>query len=223
MSDMKLIDITGVIENAMWHYPDPVTPPVIEPIATLDGPAGWEAHRMALCTLTGTYLEAAAHLLPGGETILDVAPERLIRPAAILQLPDCPPGYAITAQDLAALGVQPQRGDAVLVATGWDRRWNTARYVDDSPHLTPGAMQWLVDTGAAIIGGDMPCFDDPAHPQGVNVVLFQAGCLILAPLVNLRLAPPGRPWLIALPLKVRGVCGTPCRAVLVEGAAPCFP
>jgi kynurenine formamidase len=215
---MRIIDVTGVIEDQMWHYAGPVTPPVIEQIASLEGPAGWEAHRMTLCTLTGTYLEAAAHLLPGGEKIADIAPERLIRPAAILQLPDCPPGYAITAQDLRAGGIQPQAGDAVLVATGWDHMWNRPRYVEDSPYLLPEAMQWLVGTGASIIGGDMPCFDNPADPQGVNVVLFQANCLILAPLVNLRRAASARLWLIALPLKVKGVCGAPCRALLLEDA-----
>ena len=214
---MRVIDVTGTIEFPMWHYPAPVTPPVIEPIASLDDPAGWEAHRMTLCTLTGTYLEAAAHLLPGGETIIDVAPARLIRPASILQLPDCAPGYAITVQDFVATGVHPQTGDAVLVATGWDRMWNQPGYVEDSPHLTPEAMQWLVDSGASIIGGDMPCFDHPTEPQGVNVVLFRAGCLILAPLVNLRSAGAERLWLIALPLKIKGVCGTPCRAILVDG------
>jgi kynurenine formamidase len=214
---MRILDVTGVIENQMWHYPEPVTPPVIEPIASLAGPAGWEAHRMTLCTLTGTYLEASAHLLPGGEKIMDVAPERLIRPASLLQLPDCAPSYAVTAEDLIATGVQPQGGDAVLLATGWDRMWNSPRFVEDSPYLTTDAMQWLVNTGASIIGSDMPCFDNPADLQGVNHVLFRAACLILAPLVNLRQAPPGRPWLIALPLKVKGVCGTPCRAVLVEG------
>lgn len=214
---MRILDVTGVIESQMWHYPEPVTPPVIESIASLESPEGWEAHRMTLCTLTGTYLEASAHLLPDGEKIANVAPERLICPASVLQLPDCAPGYAIKADDLIATGVQPQGGDAVLLATGWDRMWNSSRFVEDSPYLTSDAMQWVVDTGPSIIGGDMPCFDNPADPQGVNHVLFRAGCLILAPLINLRQTPPGQLWLIALPLKVKGVCGTPCRALLIEG------
>jgi len=213
---VRILDVTGPIENPMWHYPHPITPPVIEPIASLENP-GWEAHRITLCTLTGTYLEAAAHLIAGGETIAEVSPERLIRPATVFQLPDCAPGHAITAADLVETGAQPQAGDAVLLATGWDRMWNAPRFVEDSPYLTPRAMQWLVETGPSIIGGDIPCFDNPADPQGVNDPLFRAGCLILAPLVNLRAAPPGRPWLIALPLKIKEVCGTPCRALLVEG------
>jgi kynurenine formamidase len=214
---MRVLDITGTIESPMWSYPEPITPFTIELISRVDGAPGWEAHRMTLCTISGTYLEASAHLLPGGETIAEVAPERLIRPASIFQLPDCPPGYGITVQDLTATGVQPQAGDALLVATGWDRRWNRPRYVEDSPFLTPEAMHWLVSTAPTIIGGDMPCFDNPADAKGVNHELFRAGCLILAPLVNLRQAPAGRPMLIALPLKVKGVCGTPCRALLIEG------
>jgi len=214
---MRIVDVTGTIANGMWRYPAPITPPTIELIARVDAAPGWEAHQITLCTISGTYLEASAHLLPGGETISEVAPDRLVRPAAIFQLPDCPPGYGITAQDLIATGVQPQAGDALLVATGWDRMWNTPRYVEDSPYLTPGAMQWLVDAAPVIIGGDMPCFDNPADSQGVNYTLFRAGCLILAPLVNLRSAPTGRLTLIALPLKVEGVCGTPCRALLIEG------
>jgi kynurenine formamidase len=215
---MAILDITGVIEAGMWAYGPPVTAPTIEAIATLDSPVGWEAHRLTLCTLSGTYLEAAAHLLPGGETITQVEPERLVRPATVLQLPDCPPGYTIQPEDLAAAGETPRRGDAVLVASGWDRMWNQPRYVEDSPHFSPAAMDWLVGSGAAIIGGDMPCFDNPAQPAGVNFTLFRAGCLILAPLVNLRRAEAKQLLLVALPLKIKGVCGTPCRAILIDPA-----
>jgi kynurenine formamidase len=93
--------------------------------------------------------------------------------------------------------------------------WNRPGYVADSPHFTPAGMRWLVDTGASIIGGDIPCFDDPTQPVGVNLLLFEAGCLILAPLINLRQARLERPLLVALPLRVKGVCGTPCRAILI--------
>ncbi|HVO41151.1 MAG TPA: cyclase family protein [Aggregatilineales bacterium] len=214
----QILDITGLIEESMWSYPPPVTRPAIERIASLDGADGWDAHRMTLCTLTGTYLEASAHLLVNGETIDHVAPERFIRPATVLQLPDCAPGYPITPDDLAAAATDtaPRRGDALLVATGWDRMWNQPRFVQDSPHFTSSAMAWLVDTGATVIGGDVPCFDDPAHPVGVNKLLFGAGSLILAPLVKLRQATRRDLLLIALPLRVKGVCGTPCRALLVS-------
>jgi arylformamidase len=212
----QVIDISGTIAPGMWSYPPPVLPPRIEPIATLDGAQKWSAHRLTLDTLSGTYLEASAHLLAGGRQIADLPAERLIRPACLLKLPPCAPGAALTAEDLQRGQPRPAPGDAVLLSTGWERRWNQPRFVEDSPHLSLEAMRWLVGTGASIIGGDIPCFDSATQPAGVNVVLFEADCLILAPLVNLRAVEMAQPTLIALPLKVAGVCGAPCRALLVE-------
>ena len=50
-----------------------------------------------------------------------------------------------------------------------------------------------------------------------NRRFFAAERLLLAPLVNLRQAGSGRYTLVALPLNIPGVCGTPVRAVLIEG------
>ena len=214
---MKIIDITGSIENGMWSYGDPIGVPSIEEVASVAGPAGWQAHSLALWTLTGTYLESSAHLFVDGESMEAVDPERFIRPASIVALPPCPPRHAITSAELEAAGVVPEPGAAVLVSTGWDRMWNTPRYVADSPYMTMDAMQWIIGMGASIIGGDFPTFDNHANPAGVNQVLFKAGCLLLAPLVGLQAGLTLRaPELIVLPLRIKGVCGTPCRAILVE-------
>lgn len=214
---MRVIDLTGLIEEQMWVYPPPITAPVIEQIADLDGPAGWEAYRLTLCSLTSTYLETSAHLLKNGELIDQINPERFVRPASILQLPDYPPGYPITPDDLTSASVNPHKDDAVLVATGWDRMWNDPRYVVDSPYFTTEAMQWLVSTGASIIGGDIPCFNNTANSINVNEILFKSGILLLAPLINLRqTAGMQRPLIVALPLRVKGVCGTPCRVIPIE-------
>jgi kynurenine formamidase len=84
-------------------------------------------------------------------------------------------------------------------------------------------MQWIVDQGVSILGGDMPCFDDPRPSEGqdVNTVLFGSGALILAPLVNLGRWPHPRAMLTVLPIPLQGACGAPCRAFLTaaEGAS----
>jgi arylformamidase len=214
---MKTIDITGIIDNGMWSYGGAIGVPTITEVASVDGPTGWQAHSLTLWTLTGTYLEASAHLLDRGESIDSIHPSRFMRPACIVPLSPCSSRHAITAEELQDTGVVPTEGMAVLVSTGWDRMWNTPSYVAESPFMTMDAMLWLIQTGASIIGGDFPTFDNHAKPEGVNLELFKAGCLLLAPLVGLN---EGRllrqPELIALPLRIKGVCGTPCRALLVE-------
>ncbi|MEI7990449.1 MAG: cyclase family protein [Chloroflexota bacterium] len=216
---MNIIDLTGLIEEGMWLDNPLILPPVIERFASVDGPTGWDAHRFTLSTIMGTYMEASAHLFLDGETIDQVLPERFICPAVVLSLPDCFPNQAICADDLRAVNADLHAGDAVLISTGWERRWNKTGFVEESPYFTLDAMQWLLDTGAAIIGADLPCFDSPTRPEGVVKLLFQHGRLLVAPLINLRLAGEKnmlKSTLIALPLKIKGVCGTPCRAILVD-------
>jgi kynurenine formamidase len=78
------------------------------------------------------------------------------------------------------------------------------------------AMRWTVAHGISILGGDIPCFDNPRKGTGVNGVLFESGALILAPLVNLGAVTKRRVRLMVFPLKIKGVCGSPCRAIVEE-------
>jgi arylformamidase len=109
-------------------------------------------------------------------------------------------------------------GDAILIATGWDAHAGQPDYLAGSPYLTRAAAEWLMSFRPSILGGDLTTNDNPREPQGVNQVIFGHGALLLAPLINLRQLHG--PWvsLFALPLKVAGVCGAPCRALAMEHA-----
>lgn len=213
---MQIIDITGMIEEGMWSYDPPITPPTIEKISSLDSAIGWEAHRLIFYTLTGTYLEVSAHLIPGGETIDQLMPRELICSASIFLLQRCGGGHAITVSELKDTGIQPKPKSAALIATGWDEMWNNPRFIVDSPYMTTEAMEWVISTGVSIIGADIPCFENRTRPEGVNRLLFSANCRILGPLVNLRRVKSSNLILVALPLKIRGVSGAPCRAIIIE-------
>ena len=213
---MALIDLTGTIEPGMWHYAH-VPAVEIEQVASIEAD-GSEAHTFRLATISGTYLETAAHYFHGQPTIDQVPPERFIGDAVVLRVGEKGPAQPVTIQDLqrAADGLEIRRGDALLVATGWDRMWNAPGFVEDSPYLTMDAMRWIVVHGISILGGDMPCFDNPRQGTGVNGVLFESGALILAPLVNLGAVTQPRVRLMAFPLKIKGVCGAPCRVIVEE-------
>jgi len=77
-------------------------------------------------------------------------------------------------------------------------------------------MEWLLDKKPSIIGGDIPCFDDPQNSEGLVNMLFERGSLILAPLVNLDKITKSQVKLIALPTKIEKICACPCRAIIVE-------
>jgi arylformamidase len=216
---MKIVDLSGPIMTGMWSYGAPLPPVEVRPAATLERD-GWNGHALALHTLAGTYVEAADHLFPNRETVNDLPLERFITRAVVAQLPDKAPLEPVTAGELEAAVADDPRGAALLVATGWDAMWGRPGFVERCPYFLPEAMDWVVERGVRLLGLDVPCAQDPRHDDGaLNRVFFAEDRLLLAPLVNLRQAGRGRQTLVALPLNIPGVCGTPVRAVLVEGAA----
>lgn len=211
-----MIDLTGPLHPGMWSYAPSMELPPFEQtrFATIEE-RGWEADWFAMPTLAGTYLETAKHLIHGAPSIDQMPLERLFVNATIARIPKQAREH-ITVSDLEATASSLEPGDALLVQTGWEQhRDNSEIFVLQSPHFELDAMQWIVDRGASILGGDMPCYDDPvgAESQGVNMVLFGANAMILAPLVNLGTTDATRGKLTVLPIPLVDSCGAPCRAV----------
>ncbi len=196
----------------MWSY-GPHLPQAA--IRKIEG-KGETNYAFSLHSLSGTYLETAAHRLKRAPALDAIPAERLIMPAAIIQLETKRPGGHIALRELTASGVKIRKGDAVIVATGWDRMWNRKNFVKDSPHFTSEAMDWILSKKPFLLGGDIPCYDDPRDSEGLVNRLFRQGLLILAPLVNLRKVRAKRATLIALPPRVKDTCAFPCRALIVE-------
>jgi arylformamidase len=217
----RYIDVTGTLAPGMWSYrPSVPDVPLFERRRWATIPErGWEADAFAMSTLTGTYLETAKHYHADGPGIDEIPPERLFVDATVVRIPKGPREH-LTAADLAAAAPEIRSGEALLVATGWDRGWwdDGSVFVMDSPHFDLAAMEWIVSRGVSILGGDVPCFDDPhaGQGQGVNVPLLNSGALILAPLVGLGTVTKTRVKLVVLPIKLRGACGAPCRAIVIE-------
>jgi kynurenine formamidase len=82
---MRVLDLSGPIYNGMWSYDNPIPEVCVEPIASREA-IGWSGHVLHLNTLAGTYIETADHLFSGRETIADVAVQRFIKKAWVVQL-----------------------------------------------------------------------------------------------------------------------------------------
>lgn len=135
----------------------------------------------------------------------------------------------ITRADIEATlqqqGTTIHKGDIVLVRTG-----NGARWHDPSAYLTAGGMrtdasQWIADQQVRAVGADNVAWDaveyvDPdlkVHFPGHIVLLVRAGIYIIENLFLEDLAKDRRYefLFICLPLKMRGVTGSPVRPIAV--------
>lgn len=224
---MSLIEISGPIYSGMWHYgppylPLPVGPVEIEPIEMPEAYRGsLFMEYMSMASQTGTYLETAAHAVAGRDTIEKVPLERAwMVPTVVIHTPKGERDKVTLAEVRAALDrdrLTIEKGDAVLIHTGWDREWrNPERFLDWCPYISQEAWFWIMDQEPSIMGADTPRADSPRDPQDFFGRFFGTDILLLAPVVNLdQVRGPRKPRLVALPLSLAGACASPVRAVLV--------
>jgi kynurenine formamidase len=175
----------------------------------------FEIGRIDLVANTGTYLDTPAHRFPGGHDLADLTLERVVDLDGVLV--DCR-GATERAIEPETFGGVTVSGRAVLIATGWDERWGTPDYLSDNPFLTSAAAQWLVDSGAALVGIDSLNIDslaDPARPA--HTAILGAGIPLVEHLTGLGALPPTGWRFFAVPPSIRGMATFPVRAFAIVG------
>src|SRR5512135_1179152 len=191
-----LIDLSHTVEHGMITYKGLPAPIICDFLSREQSrqfySEGTEFHigKIDMVANTGTYLDSPFHRYADGKDLAALPLERLAGLEAVLvQVPaGAPRAIGWTAFERLDL-----RGRAVLVATGWDRHWRTARYGQDNPFLTADACERLRDTGAALVGIDSVNIDDlgdlarPAHS-----ILLGAEIPIVEHPTNLAALPEGR-------------------------------
>ena len=140
----------------------------------------------------------------------------MVGPARVLDLAGRP---VVDEADLLAW--QPRPGERLLLRTDNSLRRLLSAPRPDAPEslepppvaLTPEAARLLARRGVILVGVDGLSVGRQADGVETHVVLLGAGVWILEGL-DLEAAPPGPVELLALPLRVVGGDGAPCRVLL---------
>ena len=215
----RIVDLSHPIEAGMVTYPGL---PVPEIHAVLDRATSagryapgvtFQIDLVTLCGNTGTYMDSPFHRWEDGADLAGLPPERLIDlPAVRIDVT----GSASPGVDVAAFRGHALEGRAVLVHTGFDRFWRTDDYLRDNPFLTRGAVELLVDAGAALVGIDSLNIDSTADPERpAHSLLLAAGIPIVEHMTNLGSIPVEGARFTAIPAPVRGTGTFPVRALAV--------
>jgi arylformamidase len=102
---------------------------------------------------------------------------------------------------------------AVLIRTGWDRRWATERYWEPGPYLASSTVEILLRGGAALVGVDFCSIDDLSDPsRPAEARLLRAGVLVVEHLCNLWTLPPADFRFFAVPPRIVRGKSFPVRA-----------
>jgi kynurenine formamidase len=184
-----------------------------ESAARLAPGISFEIEALTLVGNTGTYIDSPFHYHAHLADIAGLPLERIVDvPVTVVQ------AVGLTSVGRDRLGDADRlAGRAVLIHTGWSRRWGTPEYTNqDCPHLTADAVAALIEADVAVVGIDSLNIDNPGDPaRPAHQGLLGAGIPIIEHLTNLAAVPDGA-RLTALPAPVRGMASFPVRAIAVS-------
>ncbi len=198
-----ILDLTKMLDERLpiytsGSYSDP--PLQIVPWCTVQE-QGYAVSRLSMGTQTGTHIDAPAHFAPDGAT-LDALPIRaLIGPYLWVDL------CHVTQANLAALR-SGYKGETSLFLTSSDPAKSQSTDEVLSALLELPCAVWVTVYAVRVIG------HDPLH---FHQQLSAAGRYLIEDVDEVAASgvhPGGE--LFALPLRLTGVPGSPCRVIVVQ-------
>jgi arylformamidase len=209
----RLVDLSHTIEDGMPVYPGipaPVIGAIVDHESSRDryqGKAEFLLGTFELPGNTGTYLDSPFHRYPKGDDLASISLDRIAALPAVVV--DAPAEHRpIDIEPKAAAG-----GRAVLVRTGWDRRWGTEAYWEPGPFFSNEGAERLARLGPVLVGVDFANVDDTGDPsRPAHTVLLGAGVIIVEHLTGLGALPPTGFTFSAVPPRIVRGASFPVRA-----------
>jgi arylformamidase len=219
-----LVDVSHVVEHGMITYKGLPAPLICDFLSREQSRShyapGTEFHigKIEMVANTGTYLDSPFHRYANGKDLSELSLDRLANLEGVVVPADLSKSRGISRTAFNGLDL---RGKAVLVRTAWDAHWRTDQYFEGHPFLTRDAAEYLVESGAALVGIDSLNIDDIGDlTRPVHSLLLAAGIPIVEHLRGLSQLPDDDFRFFAVPVKVKNMGTFPVRAFgLVEESA----
>jgi kynurenine formamidase len=171
----------------------------------------------------------------GAETIpIIIGRGLLLDIPAVLGVSRCEPAYEVTRADLEAAarltGTTPQKGDVILIRTGWGQLYSDPVAFENIKDGTPGPGMaggtWLADIEPGALGSDTIAFERIPPVEAVpslpvhTLLLVERGIHIIEILALEEIAAAGiRVFTFLLsPLRIMGATGSPARPLAIRSA-----
>ena len=192
---MQMIDITQELFSCEVFPGDPA--PHFTRLASIAAGDAYNLTSLSLCAHNGTHLDAPCHFIPEGAAIDEIEPERFVGPAYVAEHRG-----ELSAEDAGRILARAESCGAA------ERILLKGELV-----VTAEAARIFAASGVRLLGNESQTFGPEVAPAEVHRILLGAGIVLLEG-IRLQQAEEGRYMLSALPLKLGGSDGAPCRAVL---------
>ena len=198
----RIYDITRPLAPGSVVYPGDTVPRFRQ-----EDNGRYRTTEMVMSSHSGTHIDAPAHYLASGRTVDAIPFAALMGRCRVI---DCPgSGGMITAREL---GKKTGGADKILIKTSFSGK---QEFDEQFPALSPDAAHYLAREGVACVGTDAPSIERHGGSGEVHRTLLSQGIVIIE-LLDLSDVEEGVYRMVALPLRLRGGDGAPCRVILFE-------
>lgn len=210
----KIVDLSIPISIETPIYPgDPV--PAIRPAAEL-GKDGFQVTSISIGSHTGTHVDAPFHFQKSGERIDESSLAKFIGRGVVLDFTNKEPGEMISFKDAEEQINQVSPGDIVLFHTGWSKYLGKEDYYNH-PYLSVEVVHALLSKGVKTFFIDALNVDPPDGSSFlVHEAITKVNGIIGENFSNFDQIDFKNPWIIALPLRLKGLDGSPVRAIAID-------
>lgn len=161
MGKMKLVDLSHPFGDKcpLWPYFEDVKIERMHYMAK-SGVLSQKVTTVMHCT---THADSPAHVIEGARYTHEIPLENYYGTAVVVDIPK-KQWELITAEDLENATPKIEKGDIVIIHTGWNKYWgDSEKYFLYSPGLGKEAGEWLVAKGVKAVGVDQQALDHPLH------------------------------------------------------------
>jgi kynurenine formamidase len=213
MNRSRIVDLSYPVSSDMLIYPG-TERPAFQWLGRANS-EGYNLTRMTMLVHTGTHVDAPLHFFDGVPSIDEIPLDAFFGVARLFRYAHSPAGQEITLQDVVDSGLRLQEDEIFVLATGIENYAEQREYNYLFPYPSEDLAQWLVERKIKAYMTDATAVDPFGSPDSpIHHIILGAGIPIVENLRNLAELPENRPFIIsALPLKLRGREGSPCRAV----------
>jgi arylformamidase len=197
---MRWFDVSRPLSEDMLVYPGD-----INPTFHMEKPGNYRISDLHMSSHTGTHIDAPIHYLDTGDKIDTVPFDSLIGRCRVVDVSSA--GNRITQAHLTG---KIEGAERLLLKTAFSGK---DVFQKDYPCLSLDAAEFVISCGIRCIGIDSPSIESFNCDGSVHRKLLGAGCLIIE-LLDLSEVGPEEFEMIALPLRLKGLDGSPSRVIL---------